>query len=85
MKSWLGAGTGPVSKKSEIWGSECWIVSIPIKYRSCSFRIVGYCSSWCEHRTVRTTVPEPDVVVAGLKRSAKSDQKNEDATPRVPT
>ena len=54
VKSWLGAGTEPVS---------------------CSFRIVGCCSSWCEHRTVRTTVPEPDVGVAGLKRSAKSDEK----------
>ncbi len=42
LKSWPSACTGPVSKKSEMRVSVCWIVSIPIKYRNCSFRIVGY-------------------------------------------
>ena len=30
-----------VQKVIETWLCECWIVSIPIKYRNCSFRIVG--------------------------------------------
>jgi hypothetical protein len=59
-KSWPGASAGPDPKKSETC-SVSWIVSIPIKYRNCSFRIVGYPDSVGNGSTLRDTYVVPPI------------------------